>query len=268
MMPSSDLSHDLLPTRAELEALFLQKYGPPDSTGWSPRRRWKFGYFLPADVYEALILKLATPGCCWIDVGGGRDIFPENPRLARELAEKAGVLVGVDPSPNILVNEFVHERAQCPIEDYQADRLFDLATLRMVVEHVEEPPLVAQAIGRLLKPGGLAVVFTVNRRSPISLVSWWTPNAFHYRIKKLFWTGEEEDTFPVQYKMNTRSELDDVFRAAGLSEVAFAYLDHLALFGEFRLLNLMEMLAWRTFRRLGLRYPENCLLGIYRKSES
>src|SRR5688572_3277400 len=141
-----------LPAPEEMEQLFAQKYGSSGDLGWAPRRRRRFGYYLPSDYYEALVSKLVIPGCRWIDVGGGHDIFPENPSLARSLAARCSTVVAVDPSDNVHRNSFVHKRAQCLIEDYRAERHFDLATLRMVVEHVERPSIVIDALNRLLMP--------------------------------------------------------------------------------------------------------------------
>src|SRR4051794_13495166 len=115
--PQTDFS--LLPTRQELESIFIQKYGSQESSGWSPRQRYRFGYYLPADVYESLVRTLIFPGCAWIDVGGGHAIFPENPGLARELASRCAKIVAVDPSDNVQQNQFVHERVQCLLEDYR-----------------------------------------------------------------------------------------------------------------------------------------------------
>ncbi len=100
-------SEDLLPSRQELEALFVQKHGSPDSVGWAPQRRYRFGNFLPADVYEALVHKLVRPGHDWIDVGGGESIFPENPGLATKLASRCARVLAVDPSDNVCRNSFV-----------------------------------------------------------------------------------------------------------------------------------------------------------------
>ena len=254
-----------LPAGSELEQLFLQKYGDPQRTGWAPRRRRRFGYALPADVYEALVSKLVTPGCRWIDVGGGHDVFPENPALARSLAARCSVLVAVDPSENVHRNEFAHERVQAFIEDYRTDRQFDLATLRMVVEHVDDPANVVRALNRLLRPGGRAVVLTVNLRSPITLVSRFTPFWLHHPIKSRVWGGSEEDTFPVRYRMNTRRALRRWFEQGGFREAEFAVLDDLSPFGGFRTVNLVELYAWKAMRTLGLPYPENCLLGVYER---
>ena len=87
----------------------------------------------------------------------------------------------------------------------------------------------------------------------------------HYPIKRLLWGGDEKDTFPVEYKMNTRVRLRAYFDRYGFEEIAFAYLDDLSVFGNHPFMNRVELVTWRTLRRLGVRYPENCLLGVYRR---
>jgi SAM-dependent methyltransferase len=254
-----------LPSHVELEELFLQKYGKPKEAGWAPRRRWQFGYYLPADVYEALVKKVAFDGCTWIDIGGGHNIFPDNPMLARTLVSRCSAVVAVDPSENVHQNIYVHQRVQAIIEEYQTDQQFDLATLRMVAEHVVEPVRVVQALHRLLRPRGIVIVFTVNLWSPLTLVARLTPFRLHHPIKKLVWGTKERDTFPVQYKMNSRRTLRKLFEQHSFREVAFAYLDDLSTGGRFSYWNYMELYSWRVFHKLRLHYPENCLLGVYQK---
>ncbi|NNF66229.1 MAG: methyltransferase domain-containing protein, partial [Gammaproteobacteria bacterium] len=159
----------------------------------------------------------------------------------------------------------LHDHAKVMIEDFDTDERFDLATLRMVAEHIADPPAVAKALSRLLLPGGRVIIFTVNRWSPITLISQAVPFSLHYPIKKFFWGGEEEDTFPVEYKMNTRKALQNLFAENGFVEESFAYLDDLSVFGHFKLMGYVELSLWRLINKLGLRYPENCLLGVYKK---
>ena len=135
----------------------------------------------------------------------------------------------------------------------------------MVVEHVEKPPEFIDALWRVLRPGGRVVVFTVNKTSPITLVSRTLPFALHYPIKRFLWGGNEEDTFPVRYRMNTKHILGELFRRQGFSELAFAYLDDLSTFNQFRCLGRLELFVWRLCQEAGLKYPENCLLGVYEK---
>lgn len=255
-----------MPTYPELESVFRSKYGDPAETGWSPRRRHSFRYYLPADIYETVVARCVLPGCNWLDVGGGHAIFPENPSLARELVARSCHVTAVDPSENVHRNEFVNERVQSRVEAYHSDRTFDLATLRMVVEHVDQPEDFTNALSRLVRPDGLVVVFTVNRWAPISIVSHLLPFRMHHPIKRIFWGGEEEDTFPVHYRMNTRKALRQVFENAGFHEESFLHLDDLSTFGRFKYMGYLELTAWKGFHKLGLTYPENCLLAVYRKS--
>ena len=259
------MSADAFPTAAELTSLFRQKYGDPEAVGWAPRRRFRFAYYLPSDVYECLVGKLVAPGCAWLDVGGGHAVFPENAAWARALVSRCARVVAVDPSDNVHRNGFVHERVQGTLEEYRSNTPFDLATMRMVVEHVSHPEDFVGALARLVKPGGAAVVFTVNRLSPIGLLTWLLPFRWHHPIKRFFWSGEEEDTFAVHYLMNTRKTLRRLFETAGFEEEAFARLDDLSAFGRFRSLNYLELLAWRGLKAVGLSYPEHCLLGVYRR---
>ena len=107
-----------MPTRADLERVCLLKYGAPEAHGWGPRMRLRRGYFTPDEVYEALVLGLIRPGCAWADVGCGRDVFPDNRPLARLLADRCGVLVGIDPDDNLDENPFVHRRFKGPIDRF------------------------------------------------------------------------------------------------------------------------------------------------------
>jgi 2-polyprenyl-3-methyl-5-hydroxy-6-metoxy-1,4-benzoquinol methylase len=254
------------PSRAELETVFRQKHGDPAKTGWGPRSRFSFGYFTPDEYYEAVVSKLVEPGCSWVDVGGGRDVFPHNHALAAELAARCRRLVAVDPSDTVDENPFAHQRVKAKIEDYTSGEPFDLATLRMVAEHIEAAEPSVASLARLLKPEGRVVVYTINIWSPVSVASWLTPFWIHHPVKRLLWKTEEKDTFPVAYKMNTRRRLRTFFNQAGFREEHFAYLDDCRTFHRFRGLHYLELLLWRLLRSVGAPYPENCLLGVYQRS--
>jgi hypothetical protein len=253
------------PSREALEAVFVLKHGEPSTTGWSPRLRHRLGYFTPDDVYEATVASLVEEGCSWADLGCGRDLFPNNRRLAEQLSRRCRYLAGVDPDGTIEENRFVHERVRTRIEVYHPEVEFDLITLRMVVEHVGDPTAMAIALSRLARTGGLVVILTVNRLSPVPLLTGLVPFRLHHPIKRLLWGTEERDTFPVTYRMNTRRELGRHLRRAGFVERWFHHVDDCRTFGRFRPLHAAELALWRILRGLGLGYPENCLLGVYEK---
>lgn len=241
------------------------KYGPADRQGWGPRLRERFGYRTPDDWYEALVFDLVAPGTVWLDVGGGWSPFPYNPAMAGLLAQRCRRLVGIDPSTNIHDNKFLHDRAQCLLQDFRTDERFDLITARMVVEHIDDPVTAVAALARLAKPGGLVVIYTVEKLSPVTFLSAVTPIGFHHAVKKLLWEAEERDTFPTVYKMNSRRQLRMLFEAAGFRETSFRHLDDCRAFGRWRSLNAMELVARRGFNAVGLRYPDACILATYRR---
>jgi len=253
------------PSKADLQQVFLMKHGEPESTGWSPRLRYRFGYFTSDDIYEATVANLVHEQCSWIDIGCGRDLFPTNRRLSRLLVDRCRILVGLDPDETLEENPFVHERVKCAIEDYRDDRTFDLITLRMVAEHLTDPGVAVRSLARLTRPGGKVVIYTVNRWCPVSILAPRVPFGLHHPIKRIFWGTEEKDTFPVAYRMNTRDELGRLFREGGFTESSFHYLDDCRTLSRFWLLNLAELCLWHVLRAVGLRYPENCLLGVYER---
>ena len=253
------------PTRKELEEFVHFKHAPLEKGGWAPRLRLRFGYYTPDEVYEAVVCGLVNRNSAWLDVGGGRDLFPSNLRAGRMLSNRCELLVGVDPSDNIQENTFVHRRVQANIEEFRSEVRFDLATLRMVAEHITDPESAVLSLSRLLKPGGKLVIYTVNRWAPITLVSWLVPFRLHHGIKKLIWDTEEKDTFPVAYKMNSRRQLRRLLEKAGFREYSFAYLDDCRTFGKWRLANTLELCFWKALHAFGLHYPETCLLGIYER---
>lgn len=256
---------DSLPTTEDVLRLLTLKHEDPQQEGWAVRARYRHGYFIPDDIYTAVVERHVTAHARWLDVGGGRSVFPFHRALAKILAERCRLLVGVDPSDNLQANPYVHEKAQCTIEEYRTSHVFDLATLRMVAEHLADPPRAIAALRGLLRPGGRVIVYTVNRWSPITILSSLTPFWLHHRLKRILWGGEEKDTFPTCYRMNTRKRLKELFEKAGFEERLFAHLDDCGTFGQIPGLHHAELLAWRVLHRIGVRYPENCLLGVYEK---
>ena len=238
------------------------KYGDLALGGWSPRLRERFGYETPDDCYELKVEAYVTPGTDWLDVGCGRLLFGQNVRLAAQLAARARSLDGIDPSANILENELLQHKEQCLLEDYRPGRQYDLMTLRMVVEHMTDPAASVAAMARLVRPGGHVIIYTVNKRSPIPVLSSITPTSFHVWAKRLLWNGEERDTFPTVYKMNTRKTLQGLF-AGSFDETSFDYLSDTRTLAQFKISSVMELALWRGLKAMGILYPENCLLGVY-----
>jgi 2-polyprenyl-3-methyl-5-hydroxy-6-metoxy-1,4-benzoquinol methylase len=254
------------PSGAELGRLFERKYEDWDSVGWEPKLRKRFSYFTPDDYYEALVDSLVSKGAVWADIGCGRDIFPSNRGLARELTERASFVLGIDPDPNVRENPFLSQAVECVVDDYVPDRQYDIVTLRMVAEHIEDPQSAVDALSRMLKPGGVAVVYTPHKWAILSILARLTPLSVHHFFKRVLWDTEERDTFPVQFKMNTRRALARRFAQAGFSETHYDLVDDCRVFQHFFALHYIELSLQQLLKTIGLRYPDCCVFAMYRKA--
>jgi SAM-dependent methyltransferase len=155
----------------DLEHVVGLKTQARTAIGWSPRLRRRFGYYTPDEWYEATVFRLVEPKTDWLDVGCGRDVFRSNYPLAQKLAARCRQLTGLDPSDNIDENALVHEKVKSLLEDYRPNRGFDLITLSMVAEHITDPRAAVQSLAGLTRPGGRVVIYTVNKWSPVTLLS-------------------------------------------------------------------------------------------------
>ncbi|MCA8949952.1 MAG: class I SAM-dependent methyltransferase [Planctomycetes bacterium] len=257
-----------LPDGSAMRQMFHVRYGGESALGWGPRLRREYDYFTPDDYYEALVAGLVAPGSHWLDVGCGRELFPSNHALANALSRRCSRLVGLDPDPTLAENRWVHERVAAGIDDYDGEAAFDVVTLRMVAEHISEPERCVERVAGALRPGGVAVVYTVFGYSPMPLLTRLAPMALRHVVKSWLWGTQPKDTFPTRFRMNTRSKLARLFDGVGMREHAFERLDDCRTFQRFRFLNEVELAVRTLCRGVGLPYPEHCLLGIYRKPGS
>jgi 2-polyprenyl-3-methyl-5-hydroxy-6-metoxy-1,4-benzoquinol methylase len=223
------------------------------------------GYYSPEDYYETLANRLITSSTKWLDVGCGRAPFPNNLSLSRQLSERCAELVGVDPDDQLQHNRFVDDRHHSTLEELQLNKSFDLVTARMVVEHVRDPDAFAMALARVTHQGSLVAILTVNWLSITTLAAHCTPFAIHKLVKAVLWGTRAEDSFPTEYRLNRRRDLQYYMQKAGFEEVHFETLSDASLFWRISVLRNVELHFYRLMRRLGRLYPESCLLAIYRR---
>ncbi|MHB0954809.1 MAG: class I SAM-dependent methyltransferase [Pirellulaceae bacterium] len=253
------------PTYDEMLGWLGAQRGDIDKQGWRVQLQSKFGYVPPEMWYRAVVDRLVTERTTWIDVGGGKAVFPHSDDLTRTLVQRCRMLVGVDPSDNIEKNPFVHQRVKCFIEDYHSDQSFDLATLRMVAEHIREPQLAVASLARLVSTGGRVVIYTPHRWSIASIAASLIPQRMHSYFARFLWRVTDDDVFPTVYRMNTRRQLRSLFEDGGFREVAYARLDSCSVAQRFRNVYCLELCLWWAFRLVRCPYPESNLLGVYEK---
>ena len=64
---------------------------------------------------------------------------------------------------------------------------------------------------------------------------------------------------------NTRAKLRQLFARGTVGEESFQYLDDCRSLQRWKSLNFLELLLWKILTKLGLHYPEVCLLAVYRR---
>lgn len=257
----------VLPDTADLDQIFEEKYVKEDgSMGPVPALRRRYSYFTPDDYYEALVGNLIFDGADWADVGCGRDIFPSNAKLARRLVDRCQTVYGIDPDPNIHDNPFITDAFAGPIEEYESSKQFDLVTLRMVAEHIVDPDATLSKLAEITKPGGFVVIYTPQKWAIVSIVTRATPMAMHHAVKSRLWKTEERDTFPVQYKMNTRRQLRQFAERCGFQEYLFQSIDDCRIFNHYPVLNSAELRFRWLCKAIRVPYPEQCIIAVYRRT--
>lgn len=256
-----------MPKYDQIESLRIQSSNT-EQEGWRVQMRKQFRYHKPDLVYEAVVEQIVRCDTTWIDIGGGKTVFPKNPILSRQLSERCKLLVGLDPSDNIHQNTNVHRREQMILEDLQTNRKFDLATFRMVAEHVADPQSFVGALSRLVSPGGYVVLLTPFRWSPVPIVTSLIPNTLHARVIRVFSVDPdrlEEDVFPTTYLMNTRKKLFRYFHASGFDEVAYEQIADCTIIQRFRWSCYLNLVFYKSLKKLGIPYPERNIVAVYRR---
>ena len=183
------------------------------------QRRYYSSEQHPYRLFERHVESMFSSSTVLLDAGCGRTV----PVLRKYLGRVAR-LIGVeivdftDVPPGI--ESFQTDLAHIPLPDGSVDLIMS----RSVFEHLADPEDVYKEFARILRPGGAVVFLTANMWDYGTLVARLVPNRFHARIIKRVEGRNEEDTFPTQYKTNTRSEVNRLAASAGLKVESFDYL--------------------------------------------
>jgi len=162
------------------------------------------------------------------DIGCGGGI------LAESLAQLGAAVTGIDPAPNNIAVASTHAQKSGLEIDYrnitaetlaEGGETFDVVTALEVIEHVEGPKAFVATLSRLVKPGGLLFMATIDRTLKsyalaivgAEYVLRWVPRGTH-----------DHDKFV------RPDELAGWLRAAHLREIDRAGMSYLPLSREWR----------------------------------
>ncbi len=177
----------------------------------------------PSVIFEDKVLGYLTPSDTILDIGCGRTA----PHL-KQMRGKAARLIGVElveftPETKAIPDLELHNNDMADLKDI-ADASIDLAYCRSVMEHIEHPAQCYREIYRVLKPGGRFIFLTANIWDYASIIAMVIPNALHPIIVNRTEGREMEDTFPTQYRTNSRKKIVQHCVDSGLKIEQFEYL--------------------------------------------
>ena len=155
-----------------------------------------------------------------VDIGCGRTA-----PVLKKYKGQAARLIGVDLVEFTEQNEDVElYNSDISSMPFLATESVDLVFCRSVMEHVVEPDRVFSEIHRVLKPGGHFIFLTANVYDYASIIAMLIPNRYHARIVKYTEGRAEEDTFPTQYKCNSKKRIQSLSHDHLFDVSKFEYL--------------------------------------------
>ena len=172
--------------------------------------------------YRALIRKHLRPGQRLLDAGCGRYL-----KFSKELSDIVQA-VGIDLDPVLETNNqgapfgIRGDLSRLPFPS----NTFDMVISRSVVEHLEDPRQVFREFGRVLRPGGKAIIVTPNKYDYVSLIAAVTPYRVHRALVSRIFRVSEDDVFPTLYRANTISSIRKAFLSAGLVQRELDAVNH------------------------------------------
>ena len=215
-------------------------------------------------MFRQRILAYLRPESVVLDLGAGAGIIAQ-----MDFRGRAAQIHGVDLDPRVVDNPMLTEGRIANANEipYESDR-FDVVFSDNVLEHLDEPEAVFREVARVLKPGGVFLFKTPNKRHYMPTIARLTPHGFHQYVNRRRGRAEV-DTFPTRYRANTRPNIVRLADKSGLSVERIELIEGrpeylrmtwptylLGVVYE-RLVNSTELLA--TFRIL--------LIGALRKPE-
>lgn len=161
-------------------------------------------------LFRRAILQVVNSDATILDLGAGAGIVSQMnfKGIVRRVC-------GVDLDPRVEANPLLDEgrvadAGRIPF----GDEMFDVVFSDNVVEHLDDPASVFLEVRRVLRPGGVFIFKTPNRRHYMPTIARMTPHSFHQWVNRMRGRAEV-DTFPTRYRANTSGEVSRLANETG-----------------------------------------------------
>ena len=214
-------------------------------------------------IYRQVIEQLATVDTRLLDVGCGHG------DVLHQAYRQSCMAVGIEPDVHALQMNHVLRDCVCGIGEQLpfADESFDLITSAWVLEHVRDPLKLLHECWRVLRPNGKIVFLTPNTWNYNVWLIRAVPNRWHSFFTTRLYNRQANDTYPVQYRLNSVRTIERLAQQAGFQRT------QLILNGDPSYISFNEplfRLACGIERLLDLPMLQTArvhLIGVYGKSK-
>ncbi|MCA9277820.1 MAG: methyltransferase domain-containing protein [Phycisphaeraceae bacterium] len=163
-----------------------------------------------------------------LDVGCGRGIGREVD-YTRAMRHHIDDFWGIEPDNTVTPEDGLFDHMQHALMETAdlPDDHFDVVYSFMVMEHVADPDGYMSAVSRVLKPGGVHIFMTPNKKHYFTL----TASIMHsMKIDELILrlikrSSKDEYHYPVQYKCNSKTQIDAIASKTGFDKPTYAFLE-------------------------------------------
>lgn len=191
--------------------------------------KWMDDTFYPSmqrnwddDLLRQRVLQHLSSNSWLLDYGAGRGNVAQ-----MNFRGRVAHAAGVDVEPAVRQNPFLDSSGVIDLTNGRIpydDNMFDVVVSDNVLEHVSDPVGVFREVRRVLKPGGVFIAKTPNRRHYMPLIARMSPLWFHRAFNRL--RGREvHDTFPTLYRCNDARSVETAARSAGLSVRSISFIE-------------------------------------------
>jgi len=177
-------------------------------------------YRTSRDIYEELLATYVSSNAKVLDAGCGQA------GIVEQVMSVVKQVVGIDQTfgdyrDTIKLRDLVRGRLEAlPLPSNS----FDVISCTWVLEHLENPDPVFQEFARVLRAKGVLLFLAPNAHNYIALISRVVPNWLHKHVVRVLYGREQQFTFPVYYKTNTKDKLDESLNRHGFICEYFRYI--------------------------------------------
>lgn len=221
---------------------------------------YRFSWEIATEIINGEVAKKPV----WLDIGARN-----NARL--QTHQGSELAVGLDPEARDDIytdsrTKFIRGSAyDLPFKE----STYDFVTSRYTFEHLEFPEKALAEIERVLKLGGLFLLQTTNKNSPLLVIARMIPFGIKKQLLKLLFKENPSGTFRTYYKLNTPSKIekfDSGLQGSGKLKLEKMYLIE-DILCDSKILFTMSFNLYKLTRLFGWKSLEGNMVMVFKKVE-